>query len=469
MNNTSSTQLAIIGAGPGGFTAAFLAADNGLKVTLIDAEPRIGGTCLHEGCIPSKTLLSLVKTIDQAKAAERSGVRFGAPQINLDEVNTFKKGVISKLAGGLQQLCKQKKVEFINGTANFVDSETLAIKKPDGSNQQLTFKKCIIATGSQPMTLPFIPASSKHVMFSSEALELKKIPETLLIVGGGYIGLEMATIYAGLGAKVTICEITENLLGGTDADLVTILLRTLKKKIPDIKLSTAIKEVASFDNDVEVTFNCAGNITKQRFEKILVAAGRKPNLSSLHLEKTKVRVLNNGFVKVKKGRQTDDKNIYAIGDVAPGPMLAHKASFDANAAVHHIARRKFDDGEAMIPAIAFTDPEIAFCGLSETQAQKKNIKIKVIKFPWAANGRAASLGRNDGVTKFIFNARGGKLLGVGIVGPEAGELIAQALLALKTNVPTEKLSSSVYPHPTLSETFKECLDLSAGKSFYPSR
>lgn len=469
MNNTSSTQLAIIGAGPGGYTAAFLAADQGFKVTLIDTTPHLGGTCLHEGCIPSKALLSIVKTIDQAKAAENFGVQFNAPQIDLNKINDFKNGVISKLSNGLFQLSKQKKVEFIQGTASFLDSKTLEIKKANGEKQTLAFQKCIIATGSQPMTLPFVPKDAKNVMFSTQALALADIPETLLVVGGGYIGLEMATIYAGLGTKITVCEVTENLLGNTDADLTSVLMRSLRKKISDIKLSTSIKNIVFFDNDTEVTFNCAGNITTQRFHRILIAAGRKPKLSDLRLEKTKVAILPNGFIKTKKGQQTDDKNIYAIGDVAQGPMLAHKAAFEADVAMHHIGRRKFTAAAPAMPGVVFTDPEIAFCGLTETQAQKKNIKIKVVKFPWAANGRAVTLGRNDGLTKLIFNARGSKLLGAGIVGVEAGELIGQAVLSLAMNTTTEKLSLSVFPHPTLSETFKECLDLAAGKSFYPSR
>ncbi|MCX5680979.1 MAG: NAD(P)/FAD-dependent oxidoreductase, partial [Candidatus Omnitrophica bacterium] len=344
-----SKQLTIIGAGPGGFTAAFLAADNGFKVTLIDAEPRLGGTCLHEGCIPSKTLLSIAKTIDQSKAAKKFGVHFDEPQINLEEINAFKRGVILKLSNGLSQLCKQKKIELVQGLASFIDSKTIKIQKPDGSVQELTFKKCIIATGSQPITLPFIPAGSKHVMFSSQALELKEIPKTLLVVGGGYIGLEMATIYAGLGSQVTICEITEGILGGTDKDLTAVLLRSLQKKISDIKLSTAIKDIVSLDDGIEVTFNDAGNITKQRFDKILIATGRKPKLDVLRLKHTKVQVLNNGFINVKKGQQTDDKNIYAIGDVAPGPMLAHKASYEANIAVDHILGKKINTGQPIIP------------------------------------------------------------------------------------------------------------------------
>lgn len=469
MTHTSSTRLAIIGAGPGGFTAAFLAADQGFKVTLIDAAPHLGGTCLHEGCIPSKALLSIVKTIDQAKTAENYGVRFTAPQIDLNKINSFKSGVISKLSNGLLQLSKQKKVEFIQGTASFIDSKTLEIKKANGEKQTLAFQKCIIATGSQPTTLPFVPQDAKHIMFSTQALALADIPETLLVVGGGYIGLEMATIYAGLGTKVTVCEVTENLLGNTDADLTSVLMRNLRKKISDIKLSTAIKNIVLFDNDAEVTFNCAGNITTQRFRRILIAAGRKPKLSDLHLENTKITILPNGFIKTKKGQQTDDKNIYAIGDVTQGPMLAHKAAFEADVAMHHIRRKKITAAAPTIPGVVFTDPEIAFCGLTETQAQKKNIKIKVVKFPWAANGRAVTLGRNDGLTKLIFNTRGSKLLGAGIVGAEAGELIGQAVLSLAMNTTTEKLSLSVFPHPTLSETFKECLDLAAGKSFYPSR
>ncbi len=466
MHKPTSPHLVIIGAGPGGYTAAFLAADQGINVTLIDTRSSLGGTCLHEGCIPSKTLLSVVHTLAHAKEAKEWGIYFEEPKINIEEIRQFKENTITKLSTGLSQICKQKKIQFIIGKASFVNSKTITIEKIDGTSQTLSFDKCIIATGSKPIKPQCVPERLANVLFSSQALELKEIPQTLLVVGGGYIGVEMASIYAGLGTQVTLCEIMPNLLSGTDQDLVAIALKSLKKKMTNIKLSTSMEKISIVNNGLEVTFNCQGTKTKELFAKILVATGRKPNVASLHLENTKIKQEKNERIKVKAHYQTDDDTIYAIGDVVDGPMLAHKASYEATIVIDAIAGKKINQDNAMIPSVVFTDPEIAYCGLTEGQAKEQNIPIEVFKFPWAANGRAVSLNRTDGLTKLIFDAKKEKLLGAGIVGAEAGELIAQALLSINTKAPLQHLGQSIYPHPTLSETFKECLELSLGKSFY---
>ncbi|MFA6378761.1 MAG: dihydrolipoyl dehydrogenase [Candidatus Omnitrophota bacterium] len=466
MNTTTQTQLVIIGAGPGGYTAAFLAADQGLKVTLIDYNPLLGGTCLHQGCIPSKALLSVVQTINRAQEIKGCGIHFQKPEIRLEELLTFKKNIVSKLSTGLSHLCKQKKIRFVQGSASFASSRTLDIRKLDDTIETIEFEKCIIATGSQAIKPPVIPQELPGIMFSSEALELKEIPESLLVIGGGYIGLEMASIYAGLGTKVTTCEMMSTLLSGTDQDLVAVVLKSLKKKGLSTKLSTTVKKIMPAVNGLEVTFDHANKEEKESFSKILVATGRRPNTESLRLENTKIQQEKNGFIKINANHQTEDKDIYALGDVVCGPMLAHKASYEATIAISNLTGKKDEHAHAIIPCVVFTDPEIAYCGLTEDLAKEQNLKIEISKFPWAANGRATSLNRSDGLTKIIVDAKSKKLLGAGIVGMEAGELIAQALLSMNADTKTATLAASIYPHPTLSETFKECLELSLGKSFY---
>ncbi len=460
MNNVIQTQLAVIGAGPGGYTAAFLAAEQGLTVTLIDRNPLLGGTCLHEGCIPSKTLLSVAKTVSHALEARTCGIYFKEPTIRVGELAAFKENVIAKISAGLAFLCKQKKVQFIQGDASFISAHSLAIKKLDGSTETIDFENCIIAAGSKPIRPSIVPEGLSGVMFSAEALLLKDIPENLLVVGGGYIGLEMASIYAGLGSKVTICEMLPNLLNGTDPDLVSVLMKNMKKKVNAIKLTTSIKKISAVDKGIKVTFEQKGIETEEAFTKILIAAGRKPNVEDLNLSVAKVQQEKNGLIRINADHQTDNEHIYAIGDVVRGPMLAHKASYEAVLAVQVILKDKKTRLADIIPSVIFTDPEIAYCGITEQQAKEQKTDIRVVKCPWIANGRAASLNRTEGFTKLIFDAKTQKLLGAGIVGIEAGELIAQALLSLNSGASTEVLAANIYPHPTLSETFKECLELS---------
>ncbi|HOD11758.1 MAG TPA: dihydrolipoyl dehydrogenase [Candidatus Omnitrophota bacterium] len=469
MNTPPTKQLVIIGAGPAGFTTAFLAADQSLSVTLIDQDPVLGGTCLHRGCIPSKTLLSLVQTINKAKKAKDCGIHFQDPEIDLDEIRSFKKGVITKLSAGLMQLCGQKKITFLQGSASFINSTTISVKKPDESKETLEFERCVIATGSLPAPLAVDFQPSLRIMSSNEALDLIEIPKTLLVIGGGYIGMEMASIYAGFGSQVTICEAMDNVLTGIDQDLVAVLLRTFKRKINDIKTSTIIKSMTANSAGVDVIFTNSKGEVRQTFDRVLVATGRKPNTAALGLGNTQIQLTEKGFIQTNAFGQTHDKAIYAIGDITEGPMLAHKASYQATLVVDSLFGTEQPKTKTAIPAVVFTDPEIAYCGLTEKEAQQKNIQTKVIKFPWAANGRSVSMNRVDGLTKLILDGQGQNLLGAGIVGPEAGELIAQAQLLLNANIPLERISTSMFAHPTLSETFKECLDLSLGRSFYSSK
>lgn len=469
MNDVTQTQLAVIGAGPGGYTAAFLAADQGLKVTLIDRNAFLGGTCLHEGCIPSKALLSVAKTIDHARKAKDYGIYFEEPKINIEELAAFKQNIISKISAGLAFLCKQKKVQFIQGDARFANARSLIVKKLDGSTETIDFENCIIATGSKPVRPSMVPEGLLNVILSSEALLLKDIPETLLVIGGGYIGLEMASVYAGLGSKVTICEMLPHLLNGTDPDLVSVLMKNMKKKVNAIKLATSTKKISSSNKGVKVTFEQKEGETEETFSKVLVATGRKPNVEGLDLSVANVQQEKNGLIKIDADHRTDNEHIYAVGDIVPGPMLAHKASHEAVLAVQAILKKKEVSTANIIPAVIFTDPEIAYCGLTEQQAKEQKIDVRVVKYPWMANGRAVSLDRTDGFTKLIFDAKSQKLLGAGIVGVEAGELIAQALLSLGTGADTKTLAATVYPHPTLSETFKECLELSLKENVSASR
>ncbi|HQL41737.1 MAG TPA: dihydrolipoyl dehydrogenase, partial [Candidatus Omnitrophota bacterium] len=430
MNTPPTKQLVIIGAGPAGFTTAFLAADQSLSVTLIDQDPVLGGTCLHRGCIPSKTLLSLVQTINKAKKAKDCGIHFQDPEIDLDEIRSFKKGVITKLSAGLMQLCGQKKITFLQGSASFINSTTISVKKPDESKETLEFERCVIATGSLPAPLAVDFQPSLRIMSSNEALDLIEIPKTLLVIGGGYIGMEMASIYAGFGSQVTICEAMDNVLTGIDQDLVAVLLRTFKRKINDIKTSTIIKSMTANSAGVDVIFTNSKGEVRQTFDRVLVATGRKPNTAALGLGNTQIQLTEKGFIQTNAFGQTHDKAIYAIGDITEGPMLAHKASYQATLVVDSLFGTEQPKTKTAIPAVVFTDPEIAYCGLTEKEAQQKNIQTKVIKFPWAANGRSVSMNRVDGLTKLILDGQGQNLLGAGIVGPEAGELIAQAQLLL---------------------------------------
>jgi dihydrolipoyl dehydrogenase len=439
------TELAIIGAGPGGYAAAFLAADKGMQVTLIDPEVNPGGVCLYKGCIPSKALLHIAKVISEAEEAKNWGVAFGKPKIDVNRVREWKNEVVKKLTGGLGQLIKQRKINYVQGETKFSDSHTLEIGK-----DKLGFVNAIIATGSYPAKLPGFEVM-KNLLDSTSGLELESIPETLLVVGGGYIGLELGTVYAALGTKVSVVELTDSLLPGVDKDLVAVLSKRLSGIFDTIMLNKSASDV------------------KGNYEKILVAVGRKPNTERLGLENTKVQTDKKGFIKVNEQRRTSDEFIFAIGDVAGEPMLAHKASHEGFTAVEAIAGEKTAFEPLAIPAVVFTDPEIAWCGLTETQARAQNRNITVSKFPWAASGRAATLGRSDGLTKLIIDPESERILGVGIAGPGAGELIAEGVLAVEMGANAKDMMMTIHPHPTLSETLMESAESFFGISTHVYR
>ena len=465
MTETSNLHIAVVGGGPGGYAAAFLAADLGMKVTLIDPEANPGGVCLYRGCIPSKALLHVAKLVDEARHAKNWGIEYGEPKIDLARLRSWKEGVVKKLTGGLGALSKQRKVEYIQGRAAFENSTTLRISTTGGGDQTLSFDRIILATGSRPAIIPSLKLDSPRIMDSTSALDLSEVPGTLLVVGGGYIGLELGTVYAALGSKVSVVEMLPGLLPGADRDLVLPLHKRVEKIFDSILLNTTVASMKEEANGIRVTFGGAdAKQTEKVFDKVLVSVGRKPNSEIEGLNKTQVQVSPRGFVQVNKQLQTNDPAIYAIGDLVGEPMLAHKASHEGRTAVEAIAGHKVAFEPAAIPAVVFTDPEIAWCGLTETQAQKENRDIKVAKFPWAASGRAMTVDRTEGMTKLILDPQTERVLGVGIVGAGAGELIAEGVLAVEMAAVAKDIAMTIHPHPTLSETIMQSAEVFFGTS-----
>jgi len=462
---STKTQLAIIGGGPGGYAAVFLAADLGMQVTLIDMKKNPGGVCTWEGCIPSKALLHISKLITETEDAKKWGVEFGEPKIDLNKLRDFKNGVVSKLTGGLGQVAKLRKVNFIQGKASFVNSNTLLINKSDGTTEDIVFEKAIIATGSTPVKVPGLSIDSPNVMDSTGALELNDIPKRLLVIGGGYIGLELSTVYAALGSKVTIVEMLPGILPGADRDLVAILEKRVKTLMQNIFVETKVVELKETKEGIQIKLE-GKNVTEplQIFDKVLISVGRKPITNGLGLEKTNVKINERGFIVVDKTLRTDDQNIYAIGDVVGNPMLAHKASAEGKVAVEAILGHKVVFEPNAIPAVVFTDPELAWTGLSETEAREKGIKVEVAKFPWGASGRATTLDRNDGMTKLIIEPGTERILGVGIVGVGAGDMIAEGTLAIEMGAVVKDLELTIHPHPTLSETMMAAAEVFYGRA-----
>jgi dihydrolipoamide dehydrogenase len=472
---TEKLHIAVVGGGPGGYAAAFLAADLGMQVTLIDPELNPGGVCLYRGCIPSKALLHVAKLIEESRQAKNWGIDFPAPTIDLARLRTWKEGVVKKLTGGLGQLSKQRHVEYIQGRAAFKNSTTLRISKADSSEAVLSFDRVIIATGSRPAIIPALKLDSPRMMDSSGALNLEDIPGSLLVVGGGYIGLELGSVYAALGARVTVVEMLPGLLPGADRDLVLPLHKRLEKMFAAILLNTTVASLKEDGAGIRASFEGSAVPEKDRdkvFDRVLVSVGRKPNSEIPGLENTHAQLNSRGFIEVNKQLQTADPSIYAIGDVVGEPMLAHKASHQGRTAVEAIAGHKVAFEPHAIPAVVFTDPEVAWCGLTETQAEKENREIKVAKFPWGASGRAVTLDRPDGMTKLIIDPHTERILGVGIVGAGAGELIAEGVLAIEMAALASDVAMTIHPHPTLSETVMESAEVFFGTSthvFRPKR
>jgi len=446
-------EVAVLGGGPGGYSAAFRCAELGLETVVIDAAQRLGGACLFEGCIPSKALLHVAAVLSDAARAKEFGVDFGEPRIALDPLRKWKQErVVGKLARGLTAVAKAKGVEVIGGHGVFEDSSTLRIEAGE-TLRKVRFKHAIVATGSRPSGLPGLTLQSERVMDSTAALELPDIPERLLVIGGGYIGLELGTVYATLGSRVTLVEMTDGLLPGVDRDLVQPLQRRVDKIFAAIHLGTKVAAIREIGSEVEADLEGRGT---ERFDRVLMAVGRRAQSDGIGLEVTRARLTERGrFVQVDERCRTEDPRIYAVGDVTGEPMLAHRAMRQGKVAAEALAGRPAAFDNVAIPAVVFTDPEIAWCGLSEAQAKGQGLTVKVAKFQWAASGRAATIGRSDGLTKLVADASSGRVLGIGIVGPGAGELIAEATLAVETAALVEDVAGTIHAHPTLSESLME--------------
>jgi dihydrolipoamide dehydrogenase len=458
-------KLTVIGGGPGGYAAAFFAADLGMEVTLIDKEKNPGGVCLYRGCIPSKALLHVAKLIDETREAKNWGIEYSEPKIDLSKLRSWKDSVVNKLTGGLGILSKQRKINYIRGTASFINSSTLKIEKFEGNVEEHKFEKAIIATGSVITTIPFLNIESKRVLNSTTALELPEIPKSLLVIGGGYIGLELGSVYNALGTKVSVVEMTAGLLPGADRDLVSFLSKRIEKKFDKVMLNSKVLSLKEVQDGINVSFQDGeGKVYDQTYDYVLMSIGRRPETKGLGLENTKVKINQRGWIEVNSQLRTDDPNIYAIGDIAGEPMLAHKASHEGRAAVEAILGHKVVFEPRAIPAVVFTDPEIAWAGLTEIKARELNLKFEVAKFPWAASGRATTLDRSDGVTKLIIDQDSQRILGVGICGPGAGELIAEGVLAIEMGANVTDLKLTIHPHPTLSETVMEAAEVFFGQS-----
>ena len=455
-------EVLVLGAGPGGYTAAFRAADLGKQVVLVERYDSLGGVCLNVGCIPSKALLHTAQVINEAEHMERNGVRFGKPEIDLDGVRGFKDRVVGKLTGGLAQLAKQRKVQVVHGVGEFLGSNQLKVTR-DGKETVIGFEHCIIAAGSHATQVPVFPNDDPRLMDSTDALALEDVPKKLLIVGGGIIGLEMATVYDALGSEITVVEFMDSLIPGCDKDLVRPLMKRIRGRYKDILLSTKVSEIKAQKNGLKVRFEGKNAPDKALlFDKVLVAVGRRPNGFSIGAEQAGVTVDEYGFIPVDRQMRTNVPHIFAIGDIVGQPMLAHKATHEAKVAAEVICGHKSFFEPLTIPSVAYTDPEVAWMGLTETEAKQKGIAYEKGAFPWAASGRALGLDRDEGMTKVLFDPESKRILGAGIVGPNAGELIAEAVLALEMGADAEDIGLTIHAHPTLSETFNFAAEMVEG-------
>ena len=458
--DTLKTEIVVVGAGPGGYAAAFYAADLGKKVVLVEQEKRLGGVCLNRGCIPSKALLHATEMIVSAREAVHHGLTFEPPKIDLDKMRAWKDSILQKLSGGISQLAKARGVQVVSGRAYFEGSQKLRVETEAGQ-QFIEYEKGILAVGSKPALPKVFDLGNPRVMTSTEALQIEEIPEDLLIIGGGYIGMELGTAYANLGSKVVVIEALETILTGADPDLIRPVAKLAEKNFKEIRYKTKVTKMATKGKKIHVVSEKDGQSTEEFYDRVLVSVGRVPNAANIGLENTKVELDEKGFIKVNEKQETSDPNIFAIGDIAGGVLLAHKASKEARIAVENIIGEGAVNKDIIIPAVVFTDPEVAWCGLTETEAKAKGIAVKIAKFPWAASGRALTYDRTDGLTKLILEPDTDRVLGVGIVGHGAGELIGEGVVAVEMGANAKDLAACVHPHPTLSETIME-----AAESFY---
>ncbi|HEY2908300.1 MAG TPA: dihydrolipoyl dehydrogenase [Vicinamibacterales bacterium] len=473
-----STQLVVVGGGPGGYAAAFLAADLGLSVAIVDPEANPGGVCVYRGCIPSKALLHVAQVLSESRHAAAWGIEFGEPKIDIAKLRDFKNAVVARLTSGTGQLAKHRKVQYLQGYAEIIDAHTLRVALSRGGTEDVQFEHAILATGSLPAIPPMLTVDDPRVMDSTGALDLPDIPGSLLVVGGGYIGLELGTVYATLGSAVTVVEMTSGLLPGADRDLVDVLAKRVAKTMKDVWLDTRVVSLKPDAKGIRVAFEGPrvegqggeGKTPKeQMFDRVLVSVGRRPNSAIPGLDRTAVQVDQRGFIMVDEQRRTHEPSMFAIGDVVGEPMLAHKASHEGRVAAEVIAGENVAFAPRAIPAVVFTDPEVAWCGLTEAQAQKDNRSVVIAKFPWAASGRAITLDRTDGLTKLVVDPDSEQVLGVGLVGPGAGELIAEGVLAVEMGANVTDLKLSIHPHPTLTETMMESAEVFFGQATHVYR
>ncbi len=461
-------DVVVIGAGPGGYAAAFYAADKGRKVLLVEQEPRLGGVCLNRGCIPSKALLNATKMIHEAEVSAERGIEFtSAPKIHLDKLRNWKNSILEKLGGGIATVAKARGVEVMIGRGHFEDSDTLRVETSAGQ-KFIKFQKAIIAVGSKPAMPKAFDLGNPRVMTSTEALELEDIPQNLLVVGGGYIGMELGTVYAALGSKVVVVEAMGSILMGADSDLARPVARFAEKHFKEVRLNTKVSKMATAGKQIKVNMEFDGKKVEELYDRVLVSVGRSANTEDLGLKNTKVVRNEKGFIQVNEQMQTADPKISAIGDAVGGLMLAHKASKEARIAVEVICGEISEFKHIVIPAVVFTEPEVAWCGLTEAEAKQKGIEVKVARFPWAASGRAMTMGKTDGLTKLLVDPHSERILGVGIVGMGAGELIAEGVHAIEMGATAADLAMTVHPHPTLSETLMEAAEVFYGHATHIS-
>jgi dihydrolipoamide dehydrogenase len=457
------TDIVVVGAGPGGYAAAFYAADLGKKVILVEKDKKLGGVCLNRGCIPSKALLYAAHTIQAAREAEHRGISFEKPSVDLTKLRAWKDSILAKLSSGVAQLAKTRGVEIMHGRGYFENSNTLRVETEQGQ-QFINYEQAIIAVGSVSAMPKAFDLGNPRIMTSREALEVEEIPENLLVIGGGYIGMELGTLYATLGSKVVLVEALDTILAGADPDLARPVVAYAKKAFKEVRLKTKVSSMSTSGKYIKVAFDMNGQKIEELYDRVLVAVGRAPNANDLGLENTKVSFDEKGFIQVNEKQQTTDPAIYAIGDIAGGVLLAHKASKEARIAVEVIAGEESTFTNVTIPAVVFTEPEVAWCGLTEAEAKAKGLEVSVSKFPWAASGRALTFDRPDGLTKLVIDPDSERILGVGIVGVGAGELIAEGVLAVEMGATAKDLALSVHPHPTLSETLMEAAEVFYGHS-----